>query len=514
MKTYFYIEDKKCFSAKRKLQKSFAVLLSSVFFLGVFFLFTSNINAQFCNPGVPFFYVDLSSTPDSVWISPETSRKSNCCGTTSPNRCVGFEITLHPDAIAINFEIASGAIPPGALFYQVNCGPPVYVGEPICVTGPGPHVLTFCKPVNNPNTYAITSIPTPSTSPDKAATEKCNTSIWVRGLIEKTILWKDLTGGGVYESFLSCTTCSEPLVTPTLPFPEYVDYQVCGVPAGSKCLENVKFCDTVRVYFYTHLEAGGYPNPAYIDPVIGGVDLHGTHKYGVSPYSYKWYDEPDGKGNLVGTNTLLFATEVRTYSFVVYDALYPNCEPAIANIKVGGILPVTLLSFSAECNDKTIEITWQTASEINCDYFTIERSTDVKNWETIGTVKGAGYSNMKLSYLFTDYTPIKGISYYRLSQTDYDGTSETFNATAVHCGNISATGISIYPIPASEKLMVFSDNKINLVSFYNFCGNQIFEIQCTSNYIEVDIRHLSDGIYFILLNTEIGIFSEKIIISH
>lgn len=99
-----------------------------------------------CGPGTPTVICDLTGNPGGTWISPSIVRNDNCCGTTPPDRCVKFIITLDPAAVAINFNIASGAVPPGALFYQINCGPPTPVGSPICLDGPGPHILTFCKP--------------------------------------------------------------------------------------------------------------------------------------------------------------------------------------------------------------------------------------------------------------------------------------------------------------------------------------------------------------------------------
>lgn len=138
-------------------------LLCFLFFWG----FSYNINAQsgLCDPNVPFYVADLTASPNATWVSPSDSRQGNCCGTSFPDRCIEFEITLHPGAIGINFEIASGAVPPGALYYQINCGPLIHVGDPICLVGQGPHVLTFCKPGNNQNTYQITSIPNPQVSP-------------------------------------------------------------------------------------------------------------------------------------------------------------------------------------------------------------------------------------------------------------------------------------------------------------------------------------------------------------
>jgi hypothetical protein len=94
-------------------------------------------------------------------------------------------------------------------------------------------------------------------------------------------------------------------------------------------------------------------------------------------------------------------------------------------------LPIELLSFSAKAEGESVLVRWETATETNNDFFTIERSNDVKNWVVIGYVDGAGNSNRPLSYRFTDNQPLEGISYYRLRQTDYDGKYEYFGPVAV-----------------------------------------------------------------------------------
>jgi hypothetical protein len=86
-------------------------------------------------------------------------------------------------------------------------------------------------------------------------------------------------------------------------------------------------------------------------------------------------------------------------------------------------LPIQLLGFDAICNNNTAVLTWSSANEINNDHYTIERTQDGMNYETVATVKGAGNSDHELSYSYTDNTPLPGISYYRLSQTDFDGTT-------------------------------------------------------------------------------------------
>ena len=85
-------------------------------------------------------------------------------------------------------------------------------------------------------------------------------------------------------------------------------------------------------------------------------------------------------------------------------------------------LPVELLSFTARpLQNEFVKCEWQTASEINSDYFLVQRSIDAINFEIVGSVSAAGYSNSILEYEFDDHEPYDGVSYYRLQQFDRDG---------------------------------------------------------------------------------------------
>ncbi|HNS11879.1 MAG TPA: hypothetical protein PKM97_04640 [Bacteroidia bacterium] len=95
-------------------------------------------------------------------------------------------------------------------------------------------------------------------------------------------------------------------------------------------------------------------------------------------------------------------------------------------------LPVELTDFTAAIvGDKTL-VSWQTASEINNDYFTVERSADGQYFEAIGLVEGSGNTTNSNSYSFTDDSPLGGTSFYRLRQTDYDGKFEIFEPVSVN----------------------------------------------------------------------------------
>src|SRR5687767_2180366 len=91
-----------------------------------------------CSGGTPTFIVNLSSAPDAVWVSSPVVRAGQCC--TPPDvDCAQFTVTLSPDAAGLIFNLPSGcgATPSGSLFFHVDCGPPMPVGSPVCLSGTG-----------------------------------------------------------------------------------------------------------------------------------------------------------------------------------------------------------------------------------------------------------------------------------------------------------------------------------------------------------------------------------------
>ncbi len=99
---------------------------------------------------------------------------------------------------------------------------------------------------------------------------------------------------------------------------------------------------------------------------------------------------------------------------------------------VGAPLPIKLKYTSARIEDGKALIEWSSLSELNNDYYTIEKSYDLNEIETVGIVIGAGNSNKEINYNFVDPELKEGVTYYRLRQTDYNGSSETFDWMSVN----------------------------------------------------------------------------------
>lgn len=113
-------------------------------------------------------------------------------------------------------------------------------------------------------------------------------------------------------------------------------------------------------------------------------------------------------------------------------------------------LPVELLYVRASEVEKDVLIEWATATELNNDFFTVQRTADFESFEDIATIDGAGNSSSVLTYSHTDHSPYPGISYYRIKQTDFDGTVSFSPTVRVELDFFSTDEpqFSIYPVPS------------------------------------------------------------------
>ena len=170
-------------------------------------------------------------------------------------------------------------------------------------------------------------------------------------------------------------------------------------------------------------------------------------------------------------------------------------------------LPIELLNFDLEVFDNKVQLNWQTASEINNDFFTIERSIDGINWEAVNEVDGAGNSTSLLAYVSLDEKPNFGISYYRLKQTDFDGN---FSFSEVRSVNIqilkNQNSLEIYPNPAQNQITITgSETELDQLKICDILGVNIIDLtKFTSNNgskLVIDLSNLNTGMYYIKTKT-------------
>ena len=173
-------------------------------------------------------------------------------------------------------------------------------------------------------------------------------------------------------------------------------------------------------------------------------------------------------------------------------------------------------SFTADCNNQIIILEWETATESNNDYFTIERSEDAENWNEVGTVPGAGNSSSLLNYSLTDIADNEGVTYYRLKQTDYNGSYKYGEIIDINkCEDKIADRFTIYPNPSKGEFKLLFDghtSEINSIDIFNSQGQSIYSsIDFQSTF---DLSNNVPGFYFICIQQNSEVTNLKFILSN
>ncbi|MCL4857552.1 MAG: T9SS type A sorting domain-containing protein, partial [Flavobacteriales bacterium] len=178
----------------------------------------------------------------------------------------------------------------------------------------------------------------------------------------------------------------------------------------------------------------------------------------------------------------------------------PDCKITVA------VLPIELLSFTGKSIGSSNLLEWKTTTEINNDYFTLERSSNATHFSELGIIEGAGNSNTLLHYQYTDNAPLEGVNYYRLKQTDFDGRFSYSNIVAL---SNKTTAFSIWN--SAETLFIKGDNENSTSSLkiYNLLGELVLEKYFQEN-ITINTTDFSSGIYLVKIQSNENLITQKV----
>ncbi|MFT6503594.1 MAG: hypothetical protein ACJASQ_003732 [Crocinitomicaceae bacterium] len=165
-------------------------------------------------------------------------------------------------------------------------------------------------------------------------------------------------------------------------------------------------------------------------------------------------------------------------------------------------LPVELANFNATMLLTEVELTWETASEINNDYFSVERSDNSTSWEELTKINGAGNSTTLLNYRYMDKQPLKSASYYRLKQTDNNGQFSYSQVMSVNNVTTGASDIQIYPNPTMNVVTLETKHSVfDTILVYDVYGRNITSllnfIEISKHKVMIDLSNLDSGVYSI-----------------
>ncbi|MBC6607273.1 T9SS type A sorting domain-containing protein [Hymenobacter sp. BT188] len=162
-------------------------------------------------------------------------------------------------------------------------------------------------------------------------------------------------------------------------------------------------------------------------------------------------------------------------------------------------LPVELISFTGKAENKTVRLTWATASELQNKGFEIERRTVSGEWTTLGFVAGNGTSSQRNNYTYVDRSASAGNNYYRLRQIDLDGKSVYSQPITVQLGGNGQMAFSVSPVPTTDVLTIngLSAGK-HVAEIYNARGQRVMRQEFNdSTPAALSVRTLPVGVYMI-----------------
>ncbi len=192
----------------------------------------------------------------------------------------------------------------------------------------------------------------------------------------------------------------------------------------------------------------------------------------------------------------------------------PNCCKAIQQLDIDCLdytyppapLPVELTTFTATRQMEDVQLSWSTATEINNDFFRVQRSVDGSRFQELATRSGHGTTSQPQQYSFLDRNPGAGQWYYRLEQIDLDGKSSFSPLVTVQLdGETSAS--HVYPNPLSGQTIQLQrqadrdgDIQVHILALDQsvLLHQNIYQHQ-GGNQWELSLPDLQPGIYFLRL---------------
>jgi hypothetical protein len=224
------------------------------------------------------------------------------------------------------------------------------------------------------------------------------------------------------------------------------------------------------------------------------------------------FDATTGAVNIIVDNGF---SGLMTIEYSVSDGTFTSTANIV--VLVQSVVAVNLVRLSGKAQNNGNLIEWTTANEINNDYFTLYGSTDGTNYNQIATVKGVGNSTTSQNYQMLDKNAANGLTYYRLTQTDYDGTTKQLGVVTVS-RNATVFVSTIEPNPASNLVSLsFDSPKVAIATLlvHDAAGKLVYtqQLNTTSgnNMLTLDVSNYAVGTYFVTINTPNGTSTAKLL---
>ena len=184
------------------------------------------------------------------------------------------------------------------------------------------------------------------------------------------------------------------------------------------------------------------------------------------------------------------------------------------NVTICSLLPTELEKVNLNCTSNKNILTWTTNSELNNDYFIIEKANHNLNFERIGVVKGQINSSSINDYSFSDHSQHLGTTYYRLSQVDLDGITRELKTLKIKPDCLDDFLDTAPYFNSESSTIVLKSSKRAHINYYliDITGRVILsnERSLESGRNHLNINEVANSVYFIVLESEFGTYKYKI----
>jgi hypothetical protein len=236
--------------------------------------------------------------------------------------------------------------------------------------------------------------------------------------------------------------------------------------------------------------------------MCGAGTITATATGGTEPYQYSI----DGV-NYQSSNVFTCLAD-STYTVLVMDA--NGCIDSVI-VLVSSILPLTLLSFDAEPGVEVVYLSWTTASELNTDYFTVEKLIEPDRFTAMQTVEAAGFSLVPTAYSTVDLHPVPGINYYRLKLADVGGLFDYSEIVSVEMYGLK--NLRIFPMPFGEHFVIEAGIVLRRIRITDVLGKPVVEMNGDyTGTIEISMAGSASGCYMLEIEDEAGFRCSQLIV--
>lgn len=188
-------------------------------------------------------------------------------------------------------------------------------------------------------------------------------------------------------------------------------------------------------------------------------------------------------------------TRDATNNFVLTNSVNSN---GLNELTLAGFapLPVTWLTFTATKQNQTAVLKWATAQEQNTRNFSIQHSASGKNWTAIGTLQAAGNSNNTRNYSYIHSSPVTGINYYRILQTDLDNQS-SYSAIRMLRYTKTDEPFTIFGNPVTNNMLTVQINEATSLALYTADGKLLWNENVNAGSKTIDMSRYAKGTYLL-----------------